>query len=90
MTPGEEVAIRWLVQHVATLSCGHCGGRWLVPKSGPGVLFHNCHQPRQPGIRSFDREGDTQEWARSVLGDSLAESVERRDGAEALLRQLDS
>jgi hypothetical protein len=88
----EEVAGRWLVQHVNTLTCGHCDGRWLVPRSGPGILYHRCTRPPRPrGLAPlWSREAllaeDRQAWAdRHPDPTSVTAALETALGDDAYL-----
>jgi hypothetical protein len=91
MNTAEEVAVRWLVQHVNTLTCGHCDGRWLVPRSGPGILYHRCAQPRRRGLDpTWSREAlldeDRQRWAERQLGVTpITAAIETELGDNAYL-----
>jgi hypothetical protein len=75
---------------VTVHTCHACG--WESrPPAGVEVVFHPCRASGRRERLAFDlpdREEETQEWARSVLGAELAAAVERRD-PDALLREVE-
>ncbi len=88
MTPDvEAIAIRVAAQFLAGHHCNTCGKQWLTGLSTK-VLFHKCSPPAQRSWWSDpldDMTRDRESWARNLLG-PLADAIEERDGAEALLR----
>ena len=67
----QAVALRWLINHIALLSCDECGGRWVVKKS-EALLFHRCRARRSAGFdwRAPRERADDERraWAERALG----------------------
>lgn len=79
--------------NVHRFECSECG--WLTvtpPGTDIGVVFHPCQASgrRERSKPTFirDRAEHTQDWARTLLGPALADSIEARD-PDALLRKVD-
>lgn len=62
-----------LLASTRSLACQRCGGRWLIPRGGPAVLFHACTPQRGPRIEDPPTLAeDRQAWAAELLGADMA------------------